>query len=68
MTNMKNSHTHNSVNHGIDNAIATLYGTAIGDALDMPTQDMTPDHIFADYGEIQGFVDAGPHQYIAAGM
>ncbi|USR78940.1 ADP-ribosylglycohydrolase family protein [Arcanobacterium pinnipediorum] len=68
MTTMKNLDTSTSFDNEADKATATLYGTAIGDALGMPTQDMTPDQIRADYGEIRGFVDAGPHQYIAAGM
>ncbi|MFZ4892934.1 ADP-ribosylglycohydrolase family protein [Plantibacter sp. Mn2098] len=49
-------------------ALGALYGLAIGDALGMPTQDLTPAQIRADYGTISGFVDAGPHQLIAAGM
>lgn len=51
-----------------DRAIAAFRGLAIGDALGMPTQSMSADEIAADYGRITGFVDAGPHQRIAAGM
>lgn len=50
-----------------DRALGALYGLAIGDALGMPTQDLTREQIRADYGEITGFVDAGPHQRIARG-
>jgi len=51
-----------------DHALAALTGLAIGDALGMPTQSMTLAQIRADHGRITGFVDAGPHQRIAAGM
>lgn len=49
-------------------ALAALTGLAIGDALGMPTQSMSLAQIRADHGTITGFVDAGPHQRIAAGM
>lgn len=49
-------------------ALGALYGLAIGDALGMPTQDLTPEQIRTDYGDLTGLVDAGPHQLIAAGM
>lgn len=49
-------------------ALGALYGLAIGDALGMPTQDLTREQIKADHGQIVGFLDAGPHQHIAAGM
>jgi ADP-ribosylglycohydrolase len=49
-------------------ALAALTGLAIGDALGMPTQSMSLAQIRADHGTISGFVDAGPHQRIAAGM
>lgn len=49
-------------------ALGALYGLAIGDALGMPTQDLTPEQIKTDYGQITDFVAAGPHQLIAAGQ
>ena len=51
-----------------DRALGAFYGLALGDALGMPTQDLSRDQIEADYGAIEGFRDAGPHQLIAAGM
>lgn len=49
-------------------ALAALHGLAIGDALGMPTQSLTLAQIRQDHGVITDFVDAGPHQRIAAGM
>ena len=49
-------------------ALAALTGLAIGDALGMPTQSMSLAQIRADHGVLTDFVDAGPHQRIAAGM
>ena len=49
-------------------ALGSLWGLAIGDALGMPTQDLPPDVINADYGYIRDLLPAGPHQKIAAGM
>jgi ADP-ribosylglycohydrolase len=54
--------------HASERALASLRGLAIGDALGMPTQSMSRERIAADHGRIRGFVDAGPHQRIAAGM
>jgi len=51
-----------------DRALGAFYGLALGDALGMPTQSMSRAEIRADYGDIRGFLDAGPHQLIAAGM
>jgi ADP-ribosylglycohydrolase len=51
-----------------DRALGAMLGLAIGDALGMPTQLMSRDHILEDYGEIRGLVAAGPRQVIAAGM
>ncbi|WP_226913288.1 ADP-ribosylglycohydrolase family protein [Gephyromycinifex aptenodytis] len=47
-------------------ALGALYGLAIGDALGMPTQDLTQEQIRDDYGRIAAFLPAGPHQIIAA--
>ena len=49
-------------------ARGALWGLALGDALGMPTQSMSPTEIAADYGEITALVAAGPRQRIAAGM
>ncbi len=51
-----------------DRALGAFQGLALGDALGMPTQSMSPAQITADHGSITGLVDAGPHQEIAAGM
>ncbi|MCD5354707.1 ADP-ribosylglycohydrolase family protein, partial [Kineosporia mesophila] len=51
-----------------EHAIASLTGLALGDALGMPTQSMSPAAIAEDYGVISGLIDAGPRQRIAAGM
>lgn len=50
-----------------DRALGALVGLALGDALGMPTQDLRPEVIAADYGTITGLLPAGPHQVIAAG-
>lgn len=50
-----------------DRALAALTAAALGDALGMPTQDMSRADIRADYGTLTGFVDAGPRQRIAPG-
>ncbi|MBK4348949.1 ADP-ribosylglycohydrolase family protein [Lacisediminihabitans changchengi] len=52
----------------IEHALAAFTGLAIGDALGMPTQSMSRREIVEDYGDIRGFVSAGPRQRIAAGM
>lgn len=49
-------------------ALGALYGLAIGDALGMPTQDLTREQVKADYGHITDFQPAGPNQLIAAGQ
>lgn len=54
---------------GLDRARGALWGLALGDALGMPTQSLSPTVIAEDYGgEITGLVGAGPRQRIAAGM
>jgi ADP-ribosylglycohydrolase len=57
-----------TVDATIDRALGALTGLALGDALGMPTQSMSPREIEEDYGTIDGFRDAGPRQRIAAGM
>ncbi|ARC57712.1 ADP-ribosyl-[dinitrogen reductase] glycohydrolase [Frondihabitans sp. 762G35] len=51
-----------------DRARASLVGLALGDALGMPTQSLSLDTIRSDHGRVTAFLDAGPHQRIAAGM
>ena len=51
-----------------DRAVAALYGLAIGDALGMPTQMLSPDEIAARFGRLDGFRPADPAHPIAAGM
>lgn len=48
--------------------VACLYGAAIGDALGMPTQDLTRHTIYQHYGKITDFVAAKPVQTIAKNM
>ncbi|MCW4459792.1 ADP-ribosylglycohydrolase family protein [Microbacterium sp. MPKO10] len=52
----------------LDRAHGALLGLALGDALGMPTQSMSPDEIAEDYGSITQLIDAGPRQMIAHGM
>ena len=52
----------------LDRARGALWGLALGDALGMPTQSMSPTVIGEDYGQITGLVGAGPRQRIAVGM
>ncbi|WP_206603761.1 ADP-ribosylglycohydrolase family protein [Bifidobacterium callitrichidarum] len=53
-----------------DHAVGALLGLAIGDALGMPTQSMSPAQIRAAYGvrPVGAFVDACPNQPIAPDM
>ena len=51
-----------------DRGLGAFLGLALGDALGMPTQSLSRAVILEDYGQIAGFVDAGPRQRIAAGM
>jgi ADP-ribosylglycohydrolase len=51
-----------------DRARAALHGLAIGDALGMPTQLLSPAEIAARFGVIDGFRTAEPDHPIAAGM
>ncbi len=48
-----------------ERALGALWGLALGDALGMPTQAMTADHIETAYGEITGLVDAIAEQPVA---
>ena len=49
-------------------AYGALAGLALGDALGMPTQAMSPEQIHAVYGTITGLVDADASQPYAPGM
>jgi ADP-ribosylglycohydrolase len=51
-----------------DRALAALHGLAIGDALGMPTQLLSPGEIAERFGAIDGFRAAGDDHPIAAGM
>nr|WP_112133893.1 ADP-ribosylglycohydrolase family protein [Glycomyces dulcitolivorans] len=51
-----------------DRALGAFAGLALGDALGMPTQSMSPREIAEDYGDLDGLTAAGPRQRIAAGM
>ena len=49
-------------------AYGALAGLALGDALGMPTQAMSPEQIHAVYGRITGLVDGDASQPYAPGM
>ena len=49
-------------------AYGALAGLALGDALGMPTQAMSPEQIRSTYGRITGLVDADASQPYAPGM
>ena len=49
-------------------AYGALAGLALGDALGMPTQEMSPEQIRAVYGTITGLVDGDASQPYAPGM
>lgn len=51
-----------------ERALGALQGLALGDALGMPTQSMSPAEIERRYGRIAGLVDAVPEQPIAPSM
>ena len=52
----------------LSHAHGALAGLALGDALGMPTQAMSPEQIRAVYGTITGLVDADASQPYAPGM
>ena len=53
---------------GFSRAYGALAGLALGDALGMPTQAMSPEQIRAVYGTITGLVDGDASQPYAPGM
>lgn len=52
----------------LSRAYGALAGLALGDALGMPTQEMSPQQIRAVYGTITGLVDGDASQPYAPGM
>ena len=52
----------------LSRAYGALAGLALGDALGMPTQAMSPEQIRAVYGRITGLVDGDASQPYASGM
>ena len=52
----------------LSHAHGALAGLALGDALGMPTQEMSPEQIRAVYGRITGLVDGDASQPYAPGM
>ena len=52
----------------LSRAHGALAGLALGDALGMPTQEMSPEQIRAVYGRITGLVDGDASQPYAPGM
>lgn len=52
----------------LDRAVACLEGLALGDALGMPTQTLSPEQIHQTYGDLHALVDATPDQPVAPGM
>jgi ADP-ribosylglycohydrolase len=53
---------------GRDSALGALYGLAIGDALGMPTQQMSREAIGERYGSLRSFEPADAGHPLAAGM
>lgn len=49
-------------------AVGALYGLAIGDALGMPTQLLSPDEVRSQFGKLDWFKPAAADHPIAAGM
>lgn len=56
------------MNLSLNRALAALQGLALGDALGMPTQSMSPEEIKHYYGTIKGLQSAVPEQKIAPSM
>ncbi len=52
----------------LDRALGALTGLALGDALGMPTQTLSPKEIIETYGEIRGFVAASESQPVSHGL
>ena len=56
------------VNIALDRALGALQGLALGDALGMPTQSMSPAEVDKYYGRIEGLCDSVSEQPIAPSM
>lgn len=52
----------------LDRALGALYGLAVGDALGMPTQLLSPTAVQAHFGRLDGFVPAAAGHPVAAGL
>lgn len=52
----------------INRALGALIGGALGDAMGMPTQLLSPAEIKADYGFVDGFVDPAPEHPVSKGL
>ncbi|WP_171180437.1 ADP-ribosylglycohydrolase family protein [Ruegeria sp. HKCCD8929] len=52
----------------LDRAYGALIGMAIGDALGMPSQTMSPEQICRHYGQITGFVAPYPNHPVSHGL
>ena len=51
-----------------DRAAGALLGGALGDALGMPTQTLSPEAIRAAFGRVEGFVAADPDHPVSHGL
>lgn len=51
-----------------DRALGALIGGALGDAVGMPTQLLSPAEIRADYGFVDRFVDPAPEHPVSKGL
>jgi ADP-ribosylglycohydrolase len=51
-----------------ERAIGALVGLAVGDALGMPTQGLSPERIRSTIGRVTGLLPAPPDHPIAAGL
>ncbi|YBV94403.1 ADP-ribosylglycohydrolase family protein (plasmid) [Phyllobacteriaceae bacterium JZ32] len=51
-----------------DRALGALIGGALGDAMGMPTQLLSPAEIKADYGFVDRFIDPAPEHPVSKGL
>jgi len=51
-----------------DRALGALVGGALGDAMGMPTQLLSPAEIKADYGFVDRFIDPAPEHPVSKGL
>ena len=52
----------------VNRALGALVGGALGDAMGMPTQLLSPKEIKSDYGFVDGFVDPAPDHPVSKGL